>query len=68
MKHFLPILVLSLALLSCGGTGKPAGKTPGSDLSALLAEAGDDVSAQRFDAAMDKALQALALSRTIGGG
>ena len=68
MKHFLPILVLSLVLLSCGGPGTPAGKTPGSDLSALLAEAGDDVSAQRFDAAMEKALHALEFSRSQGKG
>jgi DNA-binding CsgD family transcriptional regulator len=66
MKYFLPILVLSLVLLSCGGTGKPAGKANGSDPPTLLAEATADVSAQRFDAAMEKALQALALSRESG--
>ena len=65
MKHFLPILALSLALFACSGTGKPAG-SDGSELSALLEEAAADVSAQRFDAAMDKALRALELSRESG--
>ena len=67
MKYLFPILVLSLALLSCAGAGRPAGKTSGADPSALIAEATAETSAQHFDAAMEKALRALELSRTPGG-
>ena len=65
MKQTLFLLALSLALFACAGSGKPAGDA-GSDIPALIEEAAADLSAQRFEPAMDKALRALALSRESG--
>ena len=63
-RHFLPIATLILTLLSCQlGGGEHVDTEVGTDISTLIAEATADVSAQRFDAAMDKALRALELSR-----
>ena len=67
MKHFLPITVLILAFFSCqtgGGNRAVTGSEP--EVSDLIAEASADISAQRFDAAMEKALRALDLSRQDG--
>ncbi len=63
-KAFLPLffLILFLLLPSCrqADNGLPNAETE--KVSALLEKAGEDVSAQHFDAAMEKALEALAIA------
>ncbi|MBO5545406.1 MAG: response regulator transcription factor [Bacteroidales bacterium] len=67
IKHFLPIAALILTLLSCQlGWGELVDTEPRTEVSALIAEATADVSAQRYDTAMDKALRALEISRQDG--
>ena len=66
MKHFFPILALSLALFACAGPGRPSGEETGAAVADLISDASSDISAQRYDAAMDKALRALELSREDG--
>ena len=66
MKHFFPILALTLALFACAGPGRPSGEETGAAVADLISEASADISAQRYDAAMDKALQALEVSREDG--
>lgn len=66
MKHFFPILALTLALFACAGPGRPSGEETGAAVADLISDASADISAQRYDAAMDKALQALEVSREDG--
>ena len=67
IKHFLPIAALVLTLLSCQlGGGRHIDTEVNTDVSTLIADASTDLSAQRYDAAMDKALRALDLSRQDG--
>ena len=57
-----------LALLLCGGivSCEGPGETPSPSVTDLIVSASEDVAAQRYDAAMEKALQALDLSRQEG--
>ena len=67
MKRFLSIAALVFSFFSCQiGGGERANIEADTEISTLVAEASADISAQRFDAAMEKALRALDLSRQDG--
>lgn len=61
MNKYIPVLLL-FCLLSCLGGGNPGRDSVEKQVTDLLEQAAGDVSGQRFEAAMDKALQALDLS------
>ena len=61
MNKLIPVL-LTVCLVSCQGGGRPGRADGENPATVLLEQAAGDVGGQRFDDAMEKALQALDLS------